>query len=232
MAKQGEIDYIQKIGVDGAIHALNKPFSDPKCGGYFYDLGMVLSLLPPPPARLLDLGVGSGWTSCFFALKGYEVIAQDISDSMLELLEKNKERYGVDNVKSIMSDYESLNFEDEFDCAVFYDCLHHAEDEYSALRSVYHALKEGGILITVEPGVGHSKSVHSIKAVQEFGVTEKDMPPKKIISIAKKIGFRYSEVYLRHLQPIRLFDMRHFLRVAIHYIFGYSHYSSVVVLKK
>lgn len=205
MPKPGEIDYLHNIGEDGRRHTLNKPFSDLNCGLYLHDLGTIMSLLPPLPARLLDLGAGSGWTSCFFALRGYEVVAQDIADDMIELLEQNKKKYRIEHLQTIINDYEQLDFDEEFDCAIFYDSLHHAEDEYQALRSAYNALKPGGILVTAEPGVGHSTSPASRQAMAQFGVTEKDMPPRKIIDIAGAIGFSQHRIYFRQTQPIPLF---------------------------
>ena len=87
MAKQGEIDYLKNIGQDGIQHAVHKPFSDPECGKYLSELGAVFTLLPPPPARLLDIGCGTGWTSRFFARRGYEVVGIDMAVWDLETTE-------------------------------------------------------------------------------------------------------------------------------------------------
>ena len=219
MAKQGEIDYIENIGVDGMRHALNKPFSDPRCGLYFMDLGVLFSLLPAPPARLLDLGTGTGWTSVLFAQKGYDVVGQDIAPAMIDLAHKNQENSGLPNMSFIISDYESLGMEEQFDCAVFYDSLHHAVDEESALRGVYRALKPGGVCITVEPGKGHHLAKDSLNAVQAYGVTEKEMPPHHIIQTAQQVGFSRAKVYQRRFEPALVFDtnppgiMEHLLKV-------------------
>ena len=86
MGKEGEIEYLKAIGEAGRVHALNKPFSDPNCWMYFLDIGGILSFLPEPPAKLLDLGAGSGWTSIFFAKRGYEVTSQDIAAQIIRLL--------------------------------------------------------------------------------------------------------------------------------------------------
>jgi SAM-dependent methyltransferase len=231
MSKQNEIDYLNKIGKNGQNHALNKPFSDPNCGLYLHDIGIIMSLLPPIPARLLDLGAGSGWTSCFFAMRGYDVVAQDIAEDMIDLIQKNKKKYGVENLTTINSDYENLGFVEEFDCGIFYDCLHHAEDEYKALSSAYNALKMGGILITAEPGVGHAQALASQKAIKEYGVTEKDMPPEKIIEIAKSIGFRKFQIYLRQTNPIRLLRMKAFMRLMLNFR-GHRQSSNFVMLTK
>ncbi len=195
MAKQGEIAYLQKLGPLGAVHAQGKPFSDPGCGRMLADIGGMLMVLPPAPARLLDLGCGSGWTSVFFAQRGYDVVGQDIAPDMIALAQENKQRAGVVHLDFRVADYEDLSFQNEFDCAVFYDALHHAEDPNAALQSAYRALKPDGVLITVEPGAGHAAAEISLQAMREFGVTERDMPPRTILRMAKTIGFRGARVY-------------------------------------
>jgi SAM-dependent methyltransferase len=194
--KQGEIDYMQKIGEEGALGAYDKPFSHFTCSKNLVDLGIIMALLPQPPARLLDLGCGTGWTSAFFARRGYRVTGQDIAPDMIRFAERNRARYEARDLDFVVSDYESLNFAEPFDCAVFYDSLHHAVDERAALTSVFRALRPGGVLITHEPGAGHSKSPDSIRAMELYGVTEKDMPPSHIRDLGREIGFSKFEFLL------------------------------------
>ncbi len=92
MAKTNEIDYIKKVcEVDKVsepefIHYLaNKPFSDARTSDYLIDLGQIMRYLPPRPARILDLGVGSGWTSEIFARCDYEVVGLDIAADMIKI---------------------------------------------------------------------------------------------------------------------------------------------------
>ena len=204
MPKLGEINYLKALGAEGANHALNKPFADECCGRYLSDLGIVMRLLPEPPARVLDLGVGSGWTTAFLARRGYEVVGQDICEDMIELAEQNRVAYGVDTASFVVQDYESMAFRDEFDAAFFYDALHHAEDEAAALQAVYRALKPGGTCVTVEPGEGHALA--SQFAIERFGVTEKDMPPHHIIDVARRVGFREFRIYARPTEPQPVID--------------------------
>jgi SAM-dependent methyltransferase len=187
--KQGEIDYMKNIGDEGAIGAFNKPFSHFTCSKNLVDLGIIMALMPSPPARVLDLGCGTGWTSAFFARRGYRVTGQDIAPDMISYAERNRERYGAADLDFVLSDYESLNFSELFDCAVFYDSLHHATDEKSALETVHRALRPGGVLITHEPGAGHSKSPDSLRAMKLYGVTEKDMAPSHIRDLCREIGY-------------------------------------------
>jgi SAM-dependent methyltransferase len=44
----------------------------------------VLPLLPPPPARLLDIGAGTGRDAAGFAALGYDVVAAEPTDEMRE----------------------------------------------------------------------------------------------------------------------------------------------------
>jgi len=197
MPKQGEIEYVSKLAPAEVAHVLNKPFSDAKCGQYLMDLGLILSLVPPPPRRLLDLGVGPGWTSLMFAQRGYDVVGQDIAPAMIELARENQARAGASQLTFIVSDYESLCFHGEFDAAIFYDALHHAEDEERALAAAFRALRAGGICVTAEPGADHGDDAGARAAVARFGVTEKSMPPARIIAAGRRVGFTSIEVYER-----------------------------------
>ncbi len=195
MAKQSEKDYLKAIGEDGIQHAVAKPFSDPACGEYLSEMGALFTLLPEPPARLLDVGCGTGWTSCFFGKGGYEVVGLDIAEDMIKYANQNKEREQLDNVSFVVRDYENINYKNEFDCAVFHESLHHAEDEGEALKMVYQALKPGGICVTSEPGFGHAASAQAQEAIEKYNITEKDMPPGTIWKFAQKAGFSKMKIY-------------------------------------
>ena len=195
MPKQGEIDYVSKLATDEITHLLDKPISDAKCGQYLMDLGLVVSLLPPPPGRLLDLGIGPGWTSLLFARRGYDVLGMDVAPAMIEMA--RAKQAGTNRLQLLVGDYESLAFHDEFDAAVFYDALHHAADEGQALQAAWRALKPGGMCITAEPGAEHGNDAGAHAAVARFGVTEKSMPPSRIIAAGRAAGFRSFEVYER-----------------------------------
>jgi SAM-dependent methyltransferase len=195
MAKQGEIEYLRNLGDVGVSHLVRKPFSDHECAKNLLQIGAVLTLLPPPPARLLDVGCGGGWTSLFFARRGYEVVGVDIAPDLIGEAHRLRDGEGLTNLRFVVADYEMMDFSEEFDCAVFYDALHHAVDENAAVRKVYQALRPGGICIVSEPGVGHADKHHTREAVRKYNVTEKDMPPPRVIAAGKRAGFRRCRVY-------------------------------------
>ncbi|MFC3441786.1 class I SAM-dependent methyltransferase [Sphingobium rhizovicinum] len=190
MPKAGELTYLANLGEMGRAHSLEKPFSDPYCGIALASIGFIMTLLPPPPARILDLGCGGGWTSIFFAKRGYDVVGQDIAPDMIDVARQNAERHGLtDRLSFLCGDYESLDLDGSFDAAIFFDSLHHAEDELLAIRSAHRALKPGGLLITHEPGDGHATAPESIEAMRLYGVTERDMPPRLIMQRGREVGF-------------------------------------------
>jgi SAM-dependent methyltransferase len=190
MPKDAERAYLANMGESGVAHSLSKPFSDPQCGIQLASIGFIMSLLPPPPARILDLGCGGGWTSIFLARHGHDVTGQDIAPDMIAVARENARLNGVeDRATFLCSDFEQLELDGRFDAAIFFDALHHAEDEALAIRSAWRALRPGGLLITHEPGEGHSQSAESSDALERFGVNERDMPPHVIIARGRQAGF-------------------------------------------
>lgn len=205
MPKAGEQAYLANIGEGGRQHSLDKPFSDPDCGFNLASIGIIMGLMPPPPARVLDLGCGGGWTSIFLARRGYSVTGQDIASDMIALAQDNAIHHGLTScVDFLCSDFESLGMEKKFDCALFFDSLHHAEDEALAIQSAWRALRPGGILITHEPGEGHASDPASVEAMRLFGVTERDMPPHLIVRRGREAGFTHARVLP---MPIHLFSI-------------------------
>ncbi len=188
--KAGEKAYYRRLGADGVAHARGKPFSDAECGKYLVDMGALLSMLEPAPRRVLDLGCGTGWTSLFMARAGYAVTGVDLAEDAVAVARELAREEGVTTVSFVAADYESFTAEGEYDYVLFYDALHHAEDERAALATAYRALKPGGVVFAFEPGAGHHRSAGAQKAVATYGVHEKDMPPRKVWKLGRALGFR------------------------------------------
>ena len=188
--KAGERAYYARLGAEGQRHAREKPFSDPNCGKYLADLGALLLMLEPPPRSILDFGCGTGWTSLFLARAGYHVLGVDISADATRIANEAAQAAGVSTISFQTADYEGFVAPQLFDYVLFYDALHHAEDERAALAAAYRALKPGGVMFAFEPGSGHHASAGARHAVETYGVHEKDMPPAYVWRLARAAGFR------------------------------------------
>jgi SAM-dependent methyltransferase len=193
MPRTGELTYYERIAEAGRQHALAKPFSDAECGLYLMRVGALFSLLPPPPVRILECGCGTGWLAQFLVQRGYEVVGTDVAPGAIRIAQDNPMFRRGSTPEFLVADSEALEFESEFDVVIYFDSLHHAIDEFAALRCAYQALRPGGICIALEPGRGHHQKSREIEA--EHDVTEKDMPPSYIERLGRQAGFTGCRVF-------------------------------------
>jgi SAM-dependent methyltransferase len=192
MPRAGELSYYDRIGEAGRQHAVGKPFSDEECGLYLLRAGALFSLLPPPPARVLDCGCGTGWLAYFLSRRGYDVVATDVAPDAIVLAESHPMFHEGGAPRFQVADSEALAFASEFDAVVFFDSLHHALDERAALAGAFRALRPGGVCIVLEPGRGHQRKSREIDAT--YDLTDKDMPPSLVCRVARSVGFNRCRV--------------------------------------
>ncbi len=195
MPRPGELTFFNAIGQEGVHFAMNKPFSESTCGVTLMQVGAVLSVLPPPPARILECGCGTGWLTQFLCQRGYDAVGADVSAHAVELARSNDmfTRGVVPEFHTM--DSEQLTFDEEFDAVVFFDSLHHSVNEKYAVEGAFRALKPGGLCVVSEPGRGHE--ARSAEAIAQYDVTEKDMPPSLIRKLGKAAGFGKCKTYPR-----------------------------------
>jgi SAM-dependent methyltransferase len=198
--KEVEASYFKRIPEEALHQSLEKPFSQSDRGRLLMEIGVVISLLPDPPARILDMGCGTGWTSAFLARCGYEVLGVDFSPEAIETAASAHQLAGLTFAAQDW-DVPIPPEAGAFDAAVFFDCLHHSDDERAPLRTAYAALRPGGICITCEPGTGHAASPGSVHAMATFGVNERDMPPRQVVAAGRDAGFTSATV-LPHPQLV------------------------------
>lgn len=165
------------------------PFKDQWRGGLLGDAGAILYILSPYNVNLsiLDVGVGTGWLSWILAMSGHTVLGIDFSKDWINL---SKRRFKHPNLTYKCVNYETYKFDHLFDAIVMHDALHHAPDEYKWIKRAYNLLKDGGVLVTSEPGTGHAANPETKKVVDRFHVTEKDMPVGYIVEMGQKAGFK------------------------------------------
>lgn len=87
----------------------------------------------PTPARMLDIGTGSGCIAISLALAGHHVTAYDISPDALDIAQGNASRLGttVDFLQVDILLQDSLNAPAQYDCIVSnppYICQHEASE--------------------------------------------------------------------------------------------------------
>ena len=204
-SKKSEILSPTKFSIEEQLHHQYMPFSSnpiyesnkrTSIATHLIDFALILAELQPVKEEqiLLDIGAGGGWTSEWFNKCGIKAFPIDISPNWKEIYQKHQ----IDLTPYTICDAEYLTskFEDEYtDFIVFYNSLHHMQNQKKIISECYKVLKKGGKIIFLEPGYTHTKKQNTKEAMKRFGMVERGIYPFKLKKDCKKAGF--SNVYLK-----------------------------------
>lgn len=106
-------------------------------------------------SRVLDIGCGSGWLALELARNGCHVDAYDISPKAIALARKmlaeNPYKEGFGSVTYHLQDVSELDLGiDKYDAVSGWSAFHHMPDVPVFMDRVFHALKPGGIVATMD----------------------------------------------------------------------------------
>ncbi|MBM1189465.1 class I SAM-dependent methyltransferase [Pseudomonas weihenstephanensis] len=102
-------------------------------------------------ARVLDLGCGAGHVSFHVAARVKDVVAYDLSQQMLDVVQAAASERGLHNISAVRGAAERLPFADgEFDYVFSRYSAHHWSDLGQALREVRRVLKPGGVAAFID----------------------------------------------------------------------------------
>ncbi|MGD0379034.1 MAG: class I SAM-dependent methyltransferase [Acidimicrobiales bacterium] len=118
------------------------------------------ALLPPPPARVLDCGAGTGFLSLIAARLGHRVTALDLSPQMLARLRAAAEAEGLDIAVVVAPAHEPP---DGFDAVMERHLLWTLPDPTAALTA-WRAAAPHGRLVAIESMWGDADPVEALRA--------------------------------------------------------------------
>ncbi|MDB9528817.1 class I SAM-dependent methyltransferase [Oscillatoria sp. CS-180] len=136
--------------------------------------------------RLLDLGCGAGENSVYFARRGANCVASDISPGMVETALKLANRYGVKIDGKVINAMDIDFPENSFDIVYAANILHHV-DPKRTLQEIHRVLVPGGIVCFWEP-LRHNPIINIYRQMAKDVRTEDEMPLDiGIIKFVKKV---------------------------------------------
>lgn len=105
------------------------------------------AIVAPPPAKVLEMGVGFGNTALQMGLSGYDVTVLDIEKKHLEIVAERFGREGLAVRCLHMQFLDIAKLDERFDAIVFYECFHHCLDHHRLLSILREKLTARGVII-------------------------------------------------------------------------------------
>ena len=104
-----------------------------------------------PDAKVLDLGCGAGHASFAVASASAEVMAYDLTDSMLRVVERAVADRGLTNVRTALGSVEKLPFASaSFDWVISRYSAHHWRNLDLAMAEIARVLRPGGQVCLID----------------------------------------------------------------------------------
>ncbi len=148
---------------------------------------------------VLDLGSGGGidvFISSKYVGDSGKVYGLDMTNEMLELANKNKEKMGVRNVEFIKGYIEDIPLKNETIDVITSNCvINLCESKEAALKEAYRVLKNGGRLAIADVVVLKDIPVEMKQSVEMWvGCIAGALPIRKYKEILERVGFKNIEI--------------------------------------
>jgi SAM-dependent methyltransferase len=124
-------------------------FPFPKAAQTDEEVEALVQLLPPPPARILDLACGQGRHAVRLAERGYQVVGVDTSRKFLEDARRAADELDI-KLDLVESDMREIAYDRQFDAVVSFFTAwgYHDDDEnQDVLERIASSLRDGGRLV-------------------------------------------------------------------------------------
>jgi SAM-dependent methyltransferase len=141
-----------------------------------------------PPATVLDVGCGPGWTSAFLAEAGYRATGVDLVPANVEVARERAARWSVD-ADFVVGDMDHLDLANTWDAALMLDALHHSTRPQDVLDGIARHLRPGGWLLLGEPSWLHRLSPHARHTARDRGWTERGVRVRPLRRRLYRAGF-------------------------------------------
>jgi ubiquinone/menaquinone biosynthesis C-methylase UbiE len=136
-------------------------------GGFKATIDQLKRYLPTSSGSILEIGCGTGRTSCYIAGKGYQVIATDINPDILNKARKRATEMGL-HIDFLLADAHALPFPEETFEIILIESVTNFTQAKHSLSEYFRVLKPGGILYDREMFVRYSVPSKTLSELQTF----------------------------------------------------------------
>jgi peptidoglycan-N-acetylglucosamine deacetylase len=139
--------------------------------------------------RVLEIGAGTGIFTLEIARSCREVIAADISQNMLALLEKKAHAEGIGNIRTVKGDIEKMELAGPFSVVCAFSALEYLSDLPSFLAGLAPQVEPGGALYFITARSSFFRFFTQIGNAMRQGLWLRAHSRREIESMLKKAGF-------------------------------------------
>lgn len=162
--------------------------------------------VPMRPARVLDLGVGTGTTARVIQ-KILPHTQFDVVDYSKTMLREARKKLGNKNVRYVLGDYAALPFDKKYDIIVSVIGMHHQTHagKRKLFKKIFSHLKPGGVFIYGDLFTYQNKHTAAINTARHFHHLVNHAKNKKMLT-----AWAYHHLFLNN--PATLEDQIAWLR--------------------
>ncbi len=153
------------------------------CFHDFYTIPVSLLNTQTNNPAVLDIGAGTGLLSSLILEKypDADMTLIDISEKMFDVAKERLSNFP--DVKYILNDYTTYDFDGEFDIIVSALSIHHLTDSEKKhlYQKVYKMLKKGGLFINADQVLGQTPFIETLyksdwsQKIESSGLTEEEL---------------------------------------------------------
>jgi len=146
-----------------------------------YELGLTHG------ATILDVGMGTGWTTVFLAESGFAPTGVDIAPASVEVGRRRARRYSA-QADFVTADMDVLDLDHAFDAVLVFDALHHSTRQAQVVAGVARHVAPGGWVLFGEPSWLHTLSPRARQTSRSLGWVERGIRVRKLKSDCSAAG--------------------------------------------
>lgn len=152
--------------------------------------------------RVLEIGAGTGIFTIDIARNCREVVAADISEKMLALLEKKAKAEGVANIRTVKGNVETMELEGPFSVVCAFSALEYLSDLPAFLKRLAQHVEPGGCVYFITARSSFFRFWTQVGNAMRQGLWLKAHSRREMESMLSAAGFEQISIFSHLLKCV------------------------------